>query len=154
LATILTVLDALVQLEEGLRDLYIWLSELYADDAMASGTFYRLSLKEASHANRVKYQRRLVHQNADELRHIEVDVTEIRNILKEIRRFRTGAGSPRLREALDFAMDIERAAADRAHQPSVAHRDAAIDELMTSLSGDDRSHYEILKKLRDKTDSA
>jgi rubrerythrin len=145
-ATILTVLDALVQFEENLRDLYVWLSDVYSRDPVASGTFYRLSLKEASHVNLVKYQRRLVHENAANLRYIEVDVSEIRQILGGVREFRRRPDAPQLEEALDFTIELEMAAAERVHTTATAHQDPGIETLMGRLAGDDRKHYEILKK--------
>jgi len=149
-ATILTVLDALVQFEEVLRDLYVWLSEVYSRDPVVSGTFYRLSLKEASHVNLVKYQRRLAHENAANLRTIEVDDSEVQRILGGVREFRGRTDAPRLDEALDFTIDVEKAAAERVHTTDTAHRDPDIEKLMGVLASDDRRHCEILQKLRDK----
>lgn len=150
MATILTVLDALVQFEEVVRDLYVWLSEMYSRDPVASGTFYRLSLKEASHVNLVKYQRRLAHENVANLRHIEVDVSEIRRLVCGVREFRGRMDAPWLEEALDFTIELEKAAADRVHTTAAAQWDPEIEKLMGVLAGDDRRHYEILRKLRDK----
>ena len=150
MATILTVLDALVQFEEALRDLYITLSDLYAQDSIASGIFYRLSLKEAAHVNLVKYNRRLAHENAGNLRHIEIDVSEIKELLTKIREFKGRADAPRLEESVDFAIELESVAGDRVHQELMAHRNPDIARMLRALANDDRKHLEILQKLKEK----
>ena len=153
MATIVTVLDALVELEEALRDLYLWLSEIYSRDPFSSGVFYRLSLKEASHVNLVRCQRRIVLERTGHPVRVEVDMSEAHALIREIRTFRMQSEEPHLDDAVRFAMAIEIGAADRVHTAETADRDPDTQQLVRVLSADDRKHHEVLKKLAEKTTS-
>jgi hypothetical protein len=94
---ILVVLGALEKLELGLAELYEWLSESLSErHEDAAGFFFRMSTQERSHANLVRYGKRLVRQNGKSFQRVDVNIDRINELIELISAYRKGNPNPDL----------------------------------------------------------
>ncbi|MCP4900850.1 MAG: hypothetical protein GY906_28115 [bacterium] len=144
---IIVVLNALEKLETELGNFYEWLSEKLADEHDdTSGFFFRMSTQERSHANLVRYGKRLVHQNGHRFQNVDVNLDPLNEFIASIASFREEHSRPRPTEALLFAMKLETDTEVDVHRSAIESTNPEFTNLMKSLADADRKHFETLKE--------
>jgi hypothetical protein len=148
---LLTALDELLRLEIALGELYRWLSEIFGEsDPDAAAVFFRLSLQEESHANLIRYHRRLVRRSTEISSEVVDFDTIIRTAVERVMTFKNSTGRPTLAEAAQVAAELESLAADSIHAKLAAHSPAELGGFIGSLLRDDRRHLEMVEALRER----
>jgi hypothetical protein len=77
--SVITMLSRMEALEDGLAELYEWLSKRFSDSAV-SGFFIRLSLDEKAHRDLVRYQVRMVRSDRKLFPDVEADLAAVDSV--------------------------------------------------------------------------
>lgn len=141
---ILRVLDPLEGIEKKIAELYERFSEIFGEDAEAASFFYRMSVDEIAHANLVGYQRRVVVQNMKLAKDVSLDLDDINYTLERVKSLLAGP-PPSLEEAVKLALEIENSAAEAHSRTAIAEAVPGIYQLLSSLSGFDSKHCEMVE---------
>lgn len=144
---LVTLLRPLEELEAAMADLYDHLSSIFADDAQASGAFFRLAMEEKRHLGMVRHVRRLARTDPAAFGEVDANPDEVTRALEATARLRTLNGDADLTAVLRGAMDIEVGAAEGHYRLLVTHANPQIASLLEALVGDDRRHAGILREL-------
>lgn len=143
---ILAVLSALEKLETELGDFYEWLSDrLASKHEEAAGFFFRMSTQERSHANLVRYGKRLVHQNGSSYQKVSVNLSKLDELIDSIEVFRSEHEDPTPAEALLFAMQLETDSEVDVHRSAIISANPQLADLVERLAAADHKHFETLK---------
>ncbi|MCG6961728.1 MAG: hypothetical protein LJE95_00500 [Acidobacteria bacterium] len=141
-----TALKRLEKLEQEMAELYRWLADLFADDRETAAFFKQMESQEASHAELVRFEKRLVRSDASSFAGLEFDPSGIDEIEGWIRAFRDDEESPSLGRALVFAMRVESHAAEHLHRTIFAGANSDLHALIGNLSRSDWKHFEALRE--------
>ena len=140
------VLDELEKLEHAMAKTYEWMAEIFDADDEASAFFAQMARDEVSHANLVKYERRLVRADPDAFASkVDVPPEIIGNALKCIAGFRAATPAPTLVQALRFALKMEADCAESLHREVVLQANPGLGSLIGNLAKADARHYEQLE---------
>ncbi len=140
-----TALKRLEKLEQEMAQLYRWLADRFVEDQETAAFFRQMEAQETSHAELVRFQKRLVRSDPSSFTDPEIDATGIDEIEGWMRAFRSGEERPSLGQALVFAMRIESHAAEHLHRSIFASVNSDLHALIGNLSRSDWKHFEALR---------
>lgn len=144
---IFKVLDAIEKVELKISELYKYFNKLFADEKGAAALFFRMSLDEQSHADLIKYQRRLARQNKNLSKDIEMDISRVDKLISEIDNI-IGSHKPlSLGEAIKLSIEIENDIMEYHGRHAMIKTVTEVAELLKNLFGEDHKHIELLKEL-------
>jgi len=140
------VLDHLEKLELAMAKTYDWMAEMFDADDGAVAFFTRMARDEVSHANLVKYERRIVRADPDAFApQVDVPSNAIADAFACIDEFRRSNPNPSLVQALRFALKMEADCAENLHREAVLQSNPGIGGLIGNLAKADARHYEQLE---------
>jgi rubrerythrin len=142
---ILNLLSSLEKIEMEMSGLYEWLSGVFSDDTEASGLFFRMAMQEKSHANLLRYGKKLVHQAPSDFGEVDFDPTAIDELLDAIRTAKDAAQPPTLEGALLMALQFEDSPAETAHRSILMSSNPGVKEVIQNLAAADEEHANGLK---------
>jgi rubrerythrin len=142
---ILALLSSLEKIELEMASLYEWLSGVFSEDLEASGLFFRMAMQEKSHANLIRYGKKLVHQTPSDFGEVDFDVSEIDPLLEAIRASKGQNPPPELDEAIALALSLEESPAERIHRKILIDSNPEVQNLIRSLAAADDEHLSGLK---------
>jgi rubrerythrin len=151
---ILTLLSSLEKVELEMAALYEWLSGVFSDDSEASGLFFRMAMQEKSHANLIRYGKKLVHQAPTDFGEVEFDSSEIQPLLESIRASKGKNPPPTLAEAIALVVRLEESPAERIHRKILIDSNPAVQQVIQSLAAADDEHLAGLKAFAAKRELA
>jgi rubrerythrin len=141
------VLDELEKLEKAMATTYEWMAEIFDADEGAAAFFIRMARDEVSHANLVKYERRLVRADPDAFAsRVDVPPNAIGNAFECIAQFRRSNPAPTLVQVLRFALKMEADCAESLHREVVLQANPNLGALIGNLAKADVRHYEQLER--------
>lgn len=144
---IFKVFDSIEKLELKISELYQYFHKLFTDEKEAGALFFRLSLDEQSHADLIKYQRRLARQNKNLSKDIEMDISRVDKLISGIDKI-IGSHKPlSLREAIKLSIEIENDTMEYHGRHALIKGHPEIAELLKNLSGEDQEHINLLREL-------
>ena len=141
---VLQALGWLEKVELEMASFYAWLSERMADDAEASGFFFRMSIQERSHANLLRYGRKMVIRQPSDFGPVDVDPARVDELLSLIAAFREHNPSPGLEESLRFALRLEAHPVENLHRSILVESNPKVSLVISSLANADREHSQAL----------
>jgi rubrerythrin len=147
---ILTLLSSLEKVELEMASLYEWLSGVFGEDSEASGLFFRMAMQETSHANLIRYGKKLVHQAPNSFGEVDFDTSEIEPLLAAIRASRDQNPPPSLEEAVSMALKFEESPAERIHREILINSNPEVQQVIRSLAAADDEHLAELKDFAEK----
>ena len=142
---VLRVLRTLEEVELRMARLYRWMSESFADDEEAPGFFFKMSIQERSHANLLRYGRKLATNNPDEFADTDVDLQPVDDLLEEIDRFCNGSSMPSVEDALRFAVQLESHPLENIHRAVLVTANPDVANMINSLANADEEHIKVLE---------
>lgn len=92
----------------------------------------------------VSFCKKLVHQNPSGYHDVPLDPSEAEALMEAIRRFKAEYPHPSLREALDFALEIEANGAENLHRTLMTESNPQIQKLISNLATEDSRHAKLL----------
>lgn len=144
---IFKVFDAIEKVELKISELYKYFNKLFTDEKGAAALFFRMSLDEQSHADLIKYQRRLARQNKNLSKDIEMDISRVDKLISEIDNI-IGSHKPlSLGEAIKLSIEIENDIMEYHGRHALIKTVPEVAELLKNLFGEDHKHIELLKEL-------
>jgi rubrerythrin len=141
-------LKDLSRLEQLVGDLYQWYAEIFSDLDAVRDLFSSMHRQELQHKNIIEMELRLIANCDIELRDVAVDVAQIGKLAERIEE-QIGQGVFEVKDALDFAIDVERSAVETHFKSVVAESNPQIAKLMKALSAEDTIHVQKLVAFRD-----
>lgn len=147
MVNIIRALGRLAEFEDAISDLYIWLSDVYADQAEISGRFFQLGMQETRHSATINYHRRLAMRGANAMMTVDLDEAELDRLLAAVRTLRKATLRPPLTRILKLAIETETSAAERLHHVLARQHDSDIAKLGATLARDDERHSAMLAQL-------
>ena len=142
---ILALLSSLEQVELEMAALYEWLSSVFEEDPEASGLFFRMAMQEKSHANLIRYGKKLVHQAPKDFGEVEFDPESIEGLLAAVRAARSAAAPDCLENAIALALRFEDNPAETAHRSILMTSNPGVREVIQNLAAADEEHVEGLR---------
>jgi len=136
---ILPALRTLEKTELAAASLYTWFHELFTGDDEAAFLFYRLSVEEKGHANLVRFIIRLAGKESLDSFALELDVVAMAKAIEEIRHIQT-LSNISLRQAVQFALDLENQVFEFHSRKAVTAALPGIGGLIQSLGRLDQAH--------------
>ncbi|HPC84276.1 MAG TPA: hypothetical protein P5234_11375 [Thermoanaerobaculaceae bacterium] len=133
-------LRPLAEFERLMGDLYSYFAQCFAGDPEASSAFAALAADEASHANLIEFQRRLVRANPKQFGEIELDLGELFATRAQVERLRAQPTPPTVEEAIAFAFQLENTAAEYHFRQVLRQANPEIGQLLENLGKADRHH--------------
>ena len=137
---ILTLLSSLEKIEFEMAALYDWLSAVFKEDAEASGLFFRMSMQEKSHANLIRYGKKLVHRSPIDSSEVDFDPATIEQLRAAIRKARASDPSPTLEQAISLALGLEDSPAETAHRSILMNANPELVGVIRNLATADEEH--------------
>jgi hypothetical protein len=137
---ILNLLSSLEKIEMEMSGLYEWLSNVFSHDTEASGLFFRMAMQEKSHANLIRYGKKLVHQAPADFAAVEFDPEAIDELLGAIQAAQSAAKPPTLEGALLMALQFEDSPAESAYRSIIATSNPGVREVIQNLAAADEEH--------------
>ena len=125
--------------------LYEWFSVVFKEDTEASGLFFRMAMQEKSHANLVRYGKKMVRQSPIDSSEIDLNPAEIEELLDAIQMARQHDPSPSLEQAIGIALYLEDSPAESAHRSILMHANSEVAGLIRSLVTADDEHVAGLR---------
>jgi rubrerythrin len=147
---ILSLLTSLEKIELQMSSLYDWLSDVFEDDAEASGLFFRMAMQERSHANLIRYGKKLVHRAPADFAEVDFDPDEIDRLLAAIGDAIEADPAPTLEQAIGLALALEDSPAETAHRSILIHSNPEVAGVIRSLAAADEEHAEGLRTFAEK----
>lgn len=143
----LKALDAIMKLEDSLREVYESLSDHYSkDDGDLAAFFYKLSLDEKSHMDIVAMQRRIVRDGPHLFRSdVELAMKDISLILDSCRLLAANKSAP-VSKILTAACDIESNAAEMYVYTALQKSNESLAQFLINLSGTFTAHVEAVRE--------
>lgn len=141
--TLLTRLGDLEKLEMKLAALYRSLAERFMEDREAAELFWKLSFEEESHAQAIRFQKRLVMTDPMNFRDVEIDTASINEIDARVDQMLLSRDIS-LESALNFAQETEIGAAEYQFKQAVRTSNAKLGDLLKSLGGGEQEHVQAL----------
>jgi hypothetical protein len=148
--SISTALDFLERVETELAELYGRLAERFADHEPARKLFSRLQFMESSHANVVRFQKRLVMQERKFFGNSDIDVSTIARALELIKNMKTREPGPGLEETLALLLELDAYACDRCYRNAIIQANPTLAGIVNSMSSDDARAGIILREFADR----
>ncbi len=142
---ILALLSSLEKTELEMSALYEWLSAVFESDSEASGLFFRMAMQEKSHANLIRYGKKLVHQAPSDFGEVDFDPAAIEDLLTAVRAARSSAAPDSLERAIELALRFEDSPAETAHRSILINSNPGVREVIQSLAAADEEHVEGLR---------
>jgi len=143
---ILKFLKAVESLEGDLANLYGKFSRDF-DDAEVSDMFRKLSQDEESHREIVVFEKKLVLRNRGEFKDVEVDLAGLPEMLAKIDEIMKATQSLSSDQAIIFAVDCEKSAAEIHFKKAITIANPQIAGLMKNLGQKDKEHLSFLSKI-------
>jgi len=143
---ILNLLSSLEKIELEMSGLYEWLSTVFKDDTEASGLFFRMAMQEKSHANLLRYGKKLVHQAPSDFGEVEFHPGAIDELIDAIRTAREAAQPPTLEGAIIMALQFEDSPAETAHRSILTSSNPGVSEVINNLTTADEEHLNGLRE--------
>jgi hypothetical protein len=128
----------LMELAQGMAEMYGRWSEAFEADEEASVVFGRLAAEKVRHANRANYQRRLLRRSMQTIDPKLDLVLEEVSVLTEVARSAVEGPLHTLDEAVCLACWMEGSVADKALHAAVHEADPELRKLLSHPEGDDR----------------
>jgi rubrerythrin len=147
---ILSLLTSLEKIEIQMASLYEWLSGVFADDAEAAGLFFRMAMQERSHANLVRYGKKLVHRSPSSFSEVDFDPEEIDRLLAAISQAMAAEPPSTLEQAIGLALELEDSPAETAHRSILMTSNPEVAGVIRSLDAGDEEHAEGLRTFAEK----
>jgi rubrerythrin len=141
---------ALDHIEVRMAEFYAWLSSVMGDPE-AVWFFAKMSRQEESHRDLVRLEARLVENNATELDTVAVDVADLHDAMTDLDRFEAEHPRPTLKQALDFALQMESRAAEQHYRTAMAQIDTKTSSVVQSLARADEAHTEEIRRFRNRS---
>ncbi len=141
---VMNVLNDLERIENGLRDIYASLAGRFSDNPPYRDLFRALSRDEETHADQVRYQKRLVRQNPSDFTHVKVDVEGMDEILSFLRHLIDNPPSATPEEAVALALDLESISQERMYRSTIVESCPGLKPLIDNLTRFDQAHLERL----------
>jgi rubrerythrin len=145
----MNILDAFTDIERlelKLVALYLQCKGLFSDDTAAANMFEKLSDEEKSHYDLVQYQRRLVRQNHNLFKEVDIDVKEVRAVTCNVESIIKKIPPPSLSEAIKIAIDFESSAAEAHYRTSMEQSNQEVSDFLKHLGTLDKEHFGLLKE--------
>lgn len=144
----LLLLEKCREIELLCKDLYDYLAELYADDEIAASLWSKTAKEEENHAAQFTLMVRL---RRDMPCVVLIDSTKVESVLSGLKaviaRFRSAP--PKLVEALQSAIKIERHLADLHIDCVVMFEDDSCRKLFSAMMANDKDHIASLQRAYD-----
>ncbi len=144
---IFKVFDSIEKLELKISELYKYFHRLFINKKEVAALFFRLSLDEQSHADLVKYQRRLPRQNKNLSKDIEIDISRVDELISAIDKIIGSQQILSLKEAIKLSIEIEYDVLEYHGRSALIKENPELAELLKNLSGEDKEHINRLKEL-------
>ncbi len=141
---VMNVLNDLEKIENGLRDIYATLAEKFSDNPPYRDLFRALSRDEETHADHVRYQKRLVRQNPNDFTHVSVDMEGMDEILAFLRHLLENPPNATPEEAVALAIDLESISQERMYRSVIVDACPGLKPLIENLTRFDKVHLERL----------
>ena len=143
---ILKFLNMAEGLEGNLATLYGKFSKDF-DPAEVSEMFRKLSQDEESHREIVKFEKKLVLRNRGEFKEISLDISGLSEMLAKIDELIKASQPLTPDQAIIFAIDCERSAAELHFRKAITISNPKIAGLMKNLGQKDKDHFSFLIKV-------
>ena len=143
---ILKFLRAVESLEGNLAILYEKFSRDF-DDGEVSDMFRKLSQDEESHRDIVVFEKKLVLRNRGEFKEISIDISGLSEMLAKIDEALKSTQSLSSDQAIIFAVDCEKSAAEVHFKKAITISNPQIAGLMKNLGQKDKDHFAFLSKI-------
>jgi rubrerythrin len=117
------------------------------DNAEVSDMFRKLSQDEESHRDIVVFEKKMVMRNRGEFKDVEVDVSGLPEMLAVIDGVMKSAESLSSDDAIKFAVNCEKSAAEIHFKKAITIANPQIAGLMKSLGQKDKDHFSFLSKI-------
>ena len=147
---VMSVLNDLEKIENGLRDIYAAFADKFADNSPYRDLFRALSLDEETHAGHVRYQKRLVRQNPDDFTHVSIDMEGMDEILAFIHHLIDHPPNASPEEAVALAIDLESISQERMYRSVIVESCPGLKPLIDNLTRFDKAHLERLHSFMEK----
>ncbi len=141
---VMNVLSDLEKIENSLRDIYTALAGRFSDNPPYRDLFRALSRDEETHADQVRYQKRLVRQNPDDFTHVSIDMEGMDEILAFLRHLIDNPPSATPEEAVALAIDLESISQERMYRSVIVESCPGLKPLIDNLTRFDKAHLERL----------
>lgn len=145
----MNILDAfndIERLELRLSKLYLHFKGSFLNDAEAAGMFEKLSDDEKSHYDLIQYQRRIVRQEREMFKNVDIDIEEIRAITSKVEYTMKRTPPPSLSEAIKIAIDIELTAGEAHYRTAMEQANKDLSDFLKHLSTADKEHFSTLRE--------
>lgn len=141
---VMSVLNDLEKIENGLRDIYAAFADKFTDNPPYRDLFRALSRDEETHADHVRYQRRLVRQNPDDFTHVSIDTEGMDEILAFLRHLMENPPNATPEEAVALAIDLESISQERMYRSVIVESCPGLKPLIDNLTSFDKVHLDRL----------
>lgn len=141
---LLTVLRYLENLESKMADLYAGFSKAFSQDGEAAAFFSGMSAEEIAHRDLVRYQHKLVRRNPPKFKGVDVDISEIRQVIENVEEVMYSPVDRSLKDAVMASIDFEDDAAESHYVSALLQSNPDVSKLLDSLCTSDRLHCERL----------
>jgi rubrerythrin len=135
----------LSDMESAIGDLYTEWAAAFDEDREAALLFKRMATEEAGHARLVEYQRRMIRKNPTLSSDVDMDLGVIAAALQEVRALRESSRPPAVADAVRIALRLETSVAESHYRNSVRKVHVEMEQLLSSLGGEDKAHFDRLK---------
>lgn len=150
----LSVLYKLEEIEEGMAKFYKSLCEKFNSNLKASTLFYTMYIEEKNHLNLIRYQKKIVWQNQNLFKDIEVNIEKIEIIVKKVKDALSSLNTMDLKESLNKALELEKEVAEGHLVKWTRDSNLKFAFFISELIKDDLKHYgkldSYLKQLTEK----
>lgn len=147
---VMSVLNDLEKIENGLRDIYAAFADKFTDNPPYRDLFRALSRDEETHADHVRYQRRLVRQNPDDFTHVSIDMEGMDEILAFLRHLMENPPNATPEEAVALAIDLESISQERMYRSVIVESCPGLKPLIDNLTSFDKVHLDRLHAFMEK----
>jgi len=143
-------LDYLEEVETKLAELYAWLEERFVFDEDAWKLFNHVRHIEWSHANVVRFQKRLVMRDRGKFSNIDIDLYGVKRALALIEDIRGQDPPPDLNEVIGYLVELDKFACDRCYRNAITQANPGLATLMNNVTSDDMKIGKLVREFAKK----
>lgn len=146
MTNILTLLNLLEDLELSMRDFYRTVATHFeTDHEELSKCFARMASEEQTHAEMVRFQKRLVQQNPGKFSPVSTDVSGFKDFLSQVHQATEQARDLTPEQSLDLALDFESFSGERIYSSAIIESCPDLAPLIGNLTKNDEAHCDYLR---------